>query len=53
MSAARDKGLKERLTACSLILPVLNFSALLVGLGLLIARGMLITDPVCFALAQG
>lgn len=52
MSAAESEALKERLTVCSLILPVLNLPALLVGLGLDIEVVVgLIADPVRFTIA--
>jgi hypothetical protein len=57
MSLAGVEALRERLTVCSLVLPVLNLPMLLLGrrLGLSLSIDMvrMNDDPVCFALAQG
>jgi len=53
MSSAGGEALRETLTVCSLVLPVLNLPALLVGLGLGVDVVGVIADPVRFALAQG
>jgi len=47
MSSAKGEMLKTKLTMCPLVLSVLDFPALLVGLGFDV--GGLIFDPVRFA----
>jgi hypothetical protein len=49
MSFEGGEALRERLTVCSLILPVLNLPALLVGLGVDVVG--VIVHPVRFVLA--
>jgi hypothetical protein len=56
MSVAEGGALRERLTVCSLVLPVLNLPALLLGGRLGLSLGVdvvgVYANPVCFALAQ-
>ena len=54
MNSAGPETLRERLTVCPLILPVLNLPALLVGFGLDVGLGVdvvgMIADSARFAL---
>lgn len=57
MSSVVGEALRDRLTACSLVLPVLDPSVLHLGRHLGIGLGLgvevigVITDSVCFAIA--
>ena len=53
MSSAGAEALRERLTMCSLVLPVLDLPALLIGLDVGVDVGGVTANPVRFALAQG